>query len=132
MKKYLFIFFICLPTCAIAVPSKPYDIIHQIVQSATDTDVVAYGTHNDALIKTTATPALRAIYAQKHDSDFWSQYTVFHMGGADSLTDNCFINFIYDFYTEYRLFCGTITDYKSEYPTVTIRKPLQTASSEIE
>lgn len=124
MNKYLVVFLICVPTCVVAVPNKPYEIINAIVQSATDYDIVAYGTHNDALIKTSQTPALRAIYAGAHDSDFWSRYTVFQMGGADNLTDNCFINFKFDSDTEYRIFCGGLSDYQTEHRTVSIRKPI--------
>lgn len=131
MNKLMGTFFtiILIPAYANAVPSKPYDIVHQIVQNASDRDVVAYGTHNDAMIKTPITDVLRAIYAQKHDSDFWSHYTVPNMGGTDALAENCFINFKYDVDTEYRLFCGTVADYKTEYPCVTIRKPIQIQQS---
>ncbi|MDE6250242.1 MAG: hypothetical protein K2M34_01240 [Alphaproteobacteria bacterium] len=130
MNKYLIIFLICVPTCVVAVPNKPYAIIHGIVQQSSDNNIVAYGTHNDALIQTPTTPALRAIYAGAHDSDFWSRYTVLQMGGMDNLTDNCFINFQYDFYTEYRLFCGSISDYQKDHKTVSVRKPITTPQSE--
>jgi len=130
MKKWIYVLLMFLPTCVVAVPNKPYDIINQIVQNARDEEVVAYGTHNDVLIKTPKDNILRVIYAQKHDSDFWSHYTVPQMGDADALNDNCFINFQYDFDTEYRLFCGTVTDYKSEHPTVSIHKPAQKSVSE--
>lgn len=124
-----------------AVPSKPYDIVNEIVQNSRDEDLVAYGTHNDALIKTEKTQALQIIYAQKHDADFWSHYTVLQMranfaaqqygnNSGDALNEYCFINFKFGSDTEYRLFCGNVNDYKSEYPTVTIRKPAQTYTSE--
>lgn len=132
MNKYWTVFLICVPTYVSAVPNKPYDIIHSIVQYATDNDIVSYGTHNDALIITNASPALRAIYAGPHNSDFWSHYTVQQMGGIAKLADNCFINFQYDFYTEYRLFCGNVSDYQQENPTVTVHQPIDNTLSDNE